>query len=233
MAKSIVKATSGISVHVWETVRDFIINKPEVSLEDISKATGIPVKTIEAHALQSGWLTKKDLLAAARNQQELNRIMLEVAEQITEANEHAAAFLEALQYSHRIKIVKNPDGSISYRNFEEYPGRPDGWESLDETQREALRCYIAPARLSKFWTDILTVLNFKQGIISFVSKMSKASLPKMDVSALKLSNSGTKTLVSDTVEIGNLIDRKSSAGSDEASGELQSLIDSLNKGNNQ
>lgn len=221
--KDLVKV-SNTSADVWETVRDLIVNRTDVSLTDIAKATGIPSKTIEAHALQSGWLTKKDLNNIVRTQNELNRVMSEISIQLNDANSHAEAFIEALQYSHRIKIVRGSDGTIHYRNFEDYPDRPSNWLSLDESQREALRRYIPPSRLSKFWQDILTVLNFKQGIINFVSKMSKASLPKMDVTAVTIA-SKDQGPIDDTTEIYNILKDDGTSSSNE----LQDMINSLNK----
>ncbi len=222
--KDIVKVST-TSADVWDTVRDLIINKSDVSLTEISKATGIPVKTIEAHALQSGWITKRDLNVIVKTQNELNRVMIEISVQLNEATSHAEAFIEALQYSHRIKIVKESNGVVHYRNFEEYPDRPDNWASLDEIQKEALRRYIAPSRLSKFWQDILTVLNFKQGIINYVSKMSKASLPKMDVTTVTLASKDTG-LIDDSVEIASILDNSKEGSSGD---ELQQMINNLNK----
>ena len=226
-SKAISKVPSA-SVEVWDTVRDLIINKTDISIADISKATGISVKAIEAQAVQAGWITKRDLGKIVKTQNELNRVMVEIAGQLNDANEHAAAFIEAIQYSHRIKITKNADGTLSYRNFEEYPDRPTNWTTLNEDQREALRRYIAPSRLSRFWSDILTVLNFKQGIINFVSKMSKASLPKMDVSTVTLSNRGTDKAIDDSIEIASII---SGDGTSTGSSDLQKMIDSLNAQN--
>lgn len=222
MAKDLTKF-KGASTEVWDTVRDLVVNKTDVSFDEIAKATGIPIRTIEAHALQSGWITKRDLNVIARTQRELNRVMEEVSEHVTASSRHAEAFIEALQYSHRIKIVTDPDGAVHYRNFEEYPDRPDNWLSLDESQREALRRYIPPSRLSKFWQDLLTVHNFKQGIINFVSKNSKASLPKMDVSKVVIA--AKEATIDDTVEIGNLMGDNTVGGGDE----LQNMISKLNK----
>lgn len=220
--------TAIVSVDVWDTVRDLIINSTDVSIADISKATGISVKAIEAQALQAGWITKRDLGKIARVQNELSRVMVEISSQLNDANSHAAAFIEAIQYSHRIKIVKNNDGTMSYRNFEEYPDRPPNWASMTEDQREALRRYIPPSRLSRFWSDILTVLNFKQGIINFISKMSKASLPKMDVSTITLSNVGTDTPIDDSVEINDILVDKDK---NDVASDLQKMISSLNTEN--
>jgi hypothetical protein len=223
--KSIVKSTI-VSVDVWDTVKDLIINNKDVSILDISKATGISTKAIEAQAIQAGWIVKRDLNRIAKTQKELNRVMVEISTQLNDAHNHASAFIEAIQYSHRIKIVRNNDGTLSYRNFEEYPDRPTNWSLLNEDQREALRKYIPPSRLSRFWSDILTVLNFKHGIINFISKMSKASLPKMDVDTITMSNAGNSTPVDDSIEINDILLDSDKAGT---ASDLQKMINSLNK----
>jgi hypothetical protein len=226
MSKKEIVKVSSTSADVWETIREIIINKSDVSLIEVSKATGIPVKAIEAQAIQAGWLTKRDLNVIVKTQNELNRVMLEISYQINESDRHAEAFIEALQYSHRIKLVRDAQGSLHYRNFEEYPDRPDNWLTLDETQREALRRYIPPSRLSKFWQDILTVQNFKKSLVDYVSKMSKASLPKMDVTAVTLSNKITEA-IDDKTEIDNLLkDDGTGSGSGD---DLQVMINNLNK----
>jgi hypothetical protein len=225
MSKKDIVKVSNTSADVWDTIRDLIVNKTDVSLVEIAKATGIPVKTIEAQAIQSGWITKRDLNVIVKTQNELNRVMLEISFQINESDRHAEAFIEALQYSHRIKIVRAPNGSLHYRNFEEYPDRPDNWLSLDPTQREALLRYIPPSRLAKFWQDILTVQNFKKSLVDYVSKMSKASLPKMDVTAVTLANQITEE-IDDKTEIATILKNDGMGSGDD---ELKTMIDDLNK----
>lgn len=224
MAKKDIVKVSNASADVWDTVRDLVINKADVSFDEISRVTGIPSKTLEAHSLQAGWITKRDLNVIVRTQQHLNRVMLEISEQLNDATSHAEAFIEALQYSHRIKIVKEANGVIRYRNFEDYPDRPDSWDDLTDQQRQALLRYIPPSRLAKFWQDILTVLNFKQNIVNYVSKMSKASLPKMDVTAVTLASKDMGA-IDDTTQISTILkDDKEGSGD-----ELKNMINDLNK----
>lgn len=224
MSKKDIVKVSQTSADVWDTVRDLIVNKSDISLVDISKATGIPVKTIEAQAIQAGWLTKRDLNVIVKTQHELNRVMLEISQHINESDRHAEAFIEALQYSHRIKIVRDADGTIHYRNFEDFPDRPDNWVDLDETQRQALIKYIPPSRLSKFWQDILTVRGFQKSLVDYVGKMSKASLPKMDVTTVTLANKIVEE-IDDKTEISQILKNDGLGSGDE----LKNMIDGLNK----
>lgn len=224
MSKKDIVKVSQTSADVWDTIRDLIVNKSDISLTEISKATSIPVKTIEAQALQSGWLTKRDLNVIVKTQHELNRVMLEISQHINESDRHAEAFIEALQYSHRIKIVRDADGAIHYRNFEDFPDRPDSWASLDETQRNALLKYIPPARLSKFWQDILTVRNFQKSLVDYVGKMSKASLPKMDVTTVTLANKVIEE-IDDKTEISGILNTDGLGSGDE----LKDMINNLDK----
>lgn len=186
---------------LWDTVRDMIVNRPDVSLVDISRVTDIPIREIEITATNKGWLSKRDLTSIKATQASLNRIMTDISYQLNETNEYVAAFIEAIQYSHRIKILKNPDGSLHFRNFEDFPDRPKDWDTLSEEVKEAYMKYINPSRLTKFWMDLNSALNVRTGVLNFIAKVSKGSLPKVNPTVIDVSRTGTGTVLEDPVPI--------------------------------
>lgn len=196
---SIVKST--YSQELWDKARDLIVNKPDVSLVKISQIVGIPLAVVESKAVKSGWLNQRDIKDAQINTKHLNRVIQEVALQINDVHQHTSALVESLQYAHRIKIVKDKDGTIHYINFEEYPGRPKNWKELTPEQQEVLLRYIAPSRFSRFMADLLTVLSMKNNNINFISKMIKGSLPKVDPSVIDLSRRDSDNKMLDGIPV--------------------------------
>jgi hypothetical protein len=94
--------------------------------------------------------------------------------------QHTAAALEALQYSHRIRVWKDEEGNIHYTNFDDWPDRPYNWDTLSEEDRESHRRYISPVRLKNFMEEINNIITNKKNILDFITKVTKAALPKVD-----------------------------------------------------
>lgn len=190
----------------WEQARELITTKPETQLSDIAATVGIPLIILENRAVKQNWLAARDYQDAKLSTRNLNRVIGEVALQLNDVHQHTAALLEAIQYSHRIKIDQDSEGRIHYKNFEEFPGKPsqDIWDNFSEEQKEAALRYISPSRLARFMADLMTVLNLKNNNINFITKMIKGGLPKVDPNILDLSRRDSDSQVMDGIPIFNL-----------------------------
>ncbi len=165
---------------VWTKAQDLVENRPDISISDIARKVGMPITTLESKASRNGWLNKRDLSKVRKADESLKKITREIAFQINDLHSHAIAMLEAAQYSFRIKITRDKDGKMHYVNFDDFPDRPLDWETLSEDAKEAYRRYIPPPRLKAFHEQIHFILEREKDTIEFVTKMTKASLPKID-----------------------------------------------------
>jgi hypothetical protein len=168
------------SKEVWDKARDLVENNPEKSLAEIAGEIQIPVSTLESKARRDGWLNHRDLTKVRVAALTLNRITREIAFQVNDMYQHTAAALEALQYSHRIRVWKDEEGNIHYTNFDDWPDRPYNWDTLSEEDRESHRRYISPVRLKNFMEEINNIITNKKNILDFITKVTKAALPKVD-----------------------------------------------------
>jgi hypothetical protein len=180
-------ALSKYAPEVWTEAQDLIENHPETSLSAIAKKFEMPITTLESKALRSGWLNKRDLSKVRKADESLKKIVREVAFQINDLHAHVIAMLEAVQYSFRIKIVRDDDGTMHYLNFDDFPDRPANWEELTAKQKDAYRRYIPPPRLKSFLEQVHYILQRQTTTIDFVTKMTKAALPKIDPEIVNLS----------------------------------------------
>lgn len=179
-------AISKYSPEVWATAQDMVENHPEVTLTEIALRCRMPITTLESKASRSGWLNKRDVSKVRKADESLKKIVREVAFQINDLHAHVIAMIEALQYSHRIKIVRDDDGKMHYVNFDDFPDRPENWDKLKEKDKEAYRRFIPPVRLKAFLEQLHLVLQRQTTTIDFVTKMTKAALPKVDPEIVKL-----------------------------------------------
>lgn len=178
--KRSIGAVSKYSPELWAQAQDLVENHPEYSLTEIAKKIKIPVTTLESKASRAGWLNKRDLSKVRKADESLKKIVREIAFQINDLHAHVIAMIEALQYSHRIKIVRDDDGKMHYINFDDFPDRPINWEELNEREKEAYRRFIPPTRLKAFNEQLHMILQRQQTTIDFTTKITKAALPKVD-----------------------------------------------------
>jgi len=168
------------SKEVWVQAQNLVENHPEKSIAEIALELKMPLSTLESKARRDGWLNRRDLTKVRVADQTLNRITREIAFQINDMYQHTAAAIEALQYSHRIRMWKDEEGNIHYTNFDDWPDRPYNWDDLPEEEKEAHRRFISPVRLKNFLDELNNILNNKKNILDFIAKITKASLPKVD-----------------------------------------------------
>jgi hypothetical protein len=173
-------SVSKYSIETWATAEDLVENHPEKTLTEIAVQLKMPLTTLESKSSRAGWLNKRDISKVRKADESLKKIVREVAFQINDLHSHVIAMIEALQYSHRIKIVRDDDGKMHQINFDDYPDRPVNWEELSEEKKEAYRRFIPPARLKAFHEQLHMVLQRQQATIDFTSRMTKAALPKID-----------------------------------------------------
>lgn len=189
----------------WEEARNLIISRPDLSYAVVAKTVGIPVNSLTARAVRLNWQAQRDQIEAVNINDKLQNIIEQIAAQISDMNVHLVGMVEGLQNAYRIKIVKNLDGTISYKNFDDYPGRPDNWHSLTTQEQEALLRYIPPARFVRFIEDLMKIFSYKTNIINFVAKFVKGSLPKIDPFTLDLSKRDIDKTVVDDIPVISLI----------------------------
>ena len=171
---------------VWEIAEDLVENHPEKSLFDISIELKMPLSTLESKAKRGGWLDRRDKTKVRVADQTLNRVTREVAFQLNDMYQHTSAMVEALQYSHRIRMWKDESGNIHYYNFDDWPDRPSNWDSLSEEEKDSYRRFITPVRLRNFLGELDTILGKKRDILDFIAKVTKATLPKVDPDIINL-----------------------------------------------
>lgn len=188
--KRSIGAVSKYTPEVWSQAQDLIENHPEKSITEIAALIKMPITTLESKASRAGWLNKRDLSKVRKADESLKKIVREVAFQINDLHAHVIAMIEAIQYSHRIKIVRDDDGKMHYINFDDFPDRPVNWEELEEKQKEAYRRFIPPGRLKNFLEQLHMILQRQTTTIDFVTKMTKAALPKVDP---EIVNMGSRT----------------------------------------
>jgi len=189
-------AISKYAPEVWGKAQNLVENHPEVSLTEIAKICGMPITTLESKASRAGWLNKRDLSKVRKSDENLKKIVREVAFQINDLHAHVIAMIEALQYSHRIKIVRDDDGKMHYINFDDFPDRPENWAKLSDKKKEAYRRHIPPVRLKAFLEQMHMVLQRSASTLDFVQKNSKAALPKIDPEIVML---GSRTSEEDDI----------------------------------
>lgn len=168
------------SKEIWEQARDLVENHPEKSIAEVAIELKMPLSTLESKARRDGWLNKRDLTKVRVADHTLNRITREIAFQVNDMYQHTSAAIEALQYSHRIRMWKDEEGNIHYTNFDDWPDRPYNWDLLSEEEKESHRRFISPVRLKNFLDELGGILNNKRNILDFITRMTKASLPKVD-----------------------------------------------------
>lgn len=189
-----VSQRSKYSDEEWRVAQDLVENT-QTSLREISSITGIPVSTIESRASRYGWLAKRDLTSVKESTASVKRVIRELAYQINDMHQHTSALLESLQYSHRIKIERTLEGDIRYVNFEDWPDKPSNWDELSQEDKEAHRRYISVPRFRLFKEDLKEILELQGANTDFIAKVTKGTLPKLDVEALDLSRrSGDDTI---------------------------------------
>lgn len=168
------------SEDVWSKAADLVENHPEQSLAEIAAELKMPLSTLESKSRRAGWLNKRDLTKVRVADRTLNRITREIAFQVNDMYQHTSAAVEALQYSHRIRMWKDEEGNIHYTNFDDWPDRPYNWDAISEEEKEAHRRFISPIRLKNFLDELNSILNNKRNILDFITRITKASLPKVD-----------------------------------------------------
>lgn len=191
MSEEIVPRKKGFATKydpaVWDKAQVLVEEHPELSMSAIARQLDMPITTLESKAIRSGWFNKRDLAKAKKADYNLKRVTRELATQLNDLHGHSMALIEALQYSHRIKIVRDDDGQIHYRNFDDYPDRPVNWDTLSEEEKESFRRHISPVRLKQFTDQLQLAMSNQKETMEFVAKMTKASLPKVDPELLDIS----------------------------------------------
>lgn len=170
----------------WKEAQDLVENHPELTMTAIAVKFSMPVTTLESMASRSGWLNKRDLSKVRKADESLKKIVREVAYQINDLHGHVLAGIEAIQYSFRIKIIRDEDGTMHYINFEDFPDKPLDWEDLTEKEQKAYIKYIPPPRLKAFLEQLNYILQRQTSTLDFVAKMTKAALPKVDPDIINL-----------------------------------------------
>jgi len=207
----------------WGLAKNLVENT-EVSLREISEKTGIPISTIESRSSRYGWLSKRDITSSRRSEESLKRVTREISYQVGDLYQHSFAMLEAIQYSHRIKIERTLDGDLKYRNFEDWPDKPENWDDLTDDEKEAHRCYISVPRLRLFLEDLEKVTELKKSLLDFTAKISKGTLPKLDVEAIDLSRRDGEEML---LETGHIFEKKEKDPKNTAKIKLEDMIDNL------
>jgi hypothetical protein len=175
------------SEELWARARELVEEHPEITIVDIAKQLDMPVTTLQSRASRNNWFIKRDINDNRATEQVLNGVVRNIAYQINDMYQHAQALLETLQYTHRIKITRDEEGNIHYRNFEDWPDKPEEWIELSEEEKEGHLKYISPPRFKLFIGDLLQVTSLKSSTIEFIAKSAKASLPKLDPSTIEIS----------------------------------------------
>lgn len=215
---------SKYSEEAWILAKQLVENT-NVSLREISEKTGIPISTIESRASRYGWFSSRDVAISRRAEESLKRVIREISYQVGDLYQHSFAMLEAIQYSHRIKIERTLEGDLHYRNFEDWPDKPPNWEDLDEDEREAHRRYISVPRLRLFLEDLEKVTELKISLLDFTAKVSKGTLPKLDVESIDLSRRDGEDAV---VERGTVFfSKKDSPTKTTPRAKLEDMVDQL------
>lgn len=175
-----------ITAKSWEVAQDLILNRPDLTFEQISLATGLSASLLKYRAKKSGWLNVRDLEEVDRANAKMNGVIKDIASQVNDVHEHASAMVEALQRSYHIEIYRDNLGHLHYRNARTFPDLPRNLDDLPLEEKESLLNYIEPRRLQLFSADLQNILNMKVSNITFVTKMIKGSLPKIDPITLDL-----------------------------------------------
>jgi len=187
---------------IWDRAKYLVLNTDR-KLRDIAAELIISEATLIQKAYRQGWMSKRDKNEIVNAEENLARVIKEVAYQINDFNEHSGAMIEAIQYSHRIKIIRDDEGRIRYRNFNDWPDKPSAakWAKMSADDKQAHIMYIRPARLTQFLDEMERVTNLKQNTLLFVTKMTKGSLPKIDPGVLDISRRDTDDVIFDDGQI--------------------------------
>jgi hypothetical protein len=164
----------------WDIVKDLVENHPEKSLVEIAKEVGMPLSTLESKSGRDGWLNRRDITKVRVAEQKLSRITREIAFQLNDMYQHTSAMIEALQYSHRIRMWKDDEGNIHYSNFDDWPDRPSNWGNMSDEEKDSYRRFISPVRLRNFLSELDSIFGKKRDILDFIAKITKPTLPKAD-----------------------------------------------------
>jgi hypothetical protein len=171
---------------LWNKAEDLIENHPEKSLAEVAKELEMPFSTLESKARRAGWLDRRNKSKITVAEKNLSRITREIAFQLNDMYQHTSAMVEALQYSHRIRMWKDEDGNIHYYNFDDWPDRPSDWDTISEEEKDGYRRFITPVRLRNFLGELDNILGKKRDILDFIAKVTKATLPKVDPDIINL-----------------------------------------------
>lgn len=182
----------------WERAKYLVLNTDR-KLKDIAKELIMVESTLIARAYKLGWMSKRDKNDIVTAEENLERVIKEIAYQINDLNEHAGAKMEALQYSHRIKIIRDEEGRLHYRNFNDWPDKPpkDLWDKMSADDKQSHLMYIRPARYRAFSEELEAIFKLRQETLNFSAKMTKGSLPKIDAGVLDMSRRDTDDVIFD------------------------------------
>lgn len=189
------------SDELWAQAKELVETRPDLSIVEIAKQLDMPVTTLQSRASRNNWFVKRDIADNRKAEEILNGVVRSIAFQINDMHQHAQALLEALQYTHRIKIMRDSEGNIHYVNFEDWPDKPENWNELSEQQKEGHLKYISPPRFKLFLNDLMQVTSLKSSAIEFISKTAKASLPKLDPRTIDISRRDAEEPVVDGTDI--------------------------------
>jgi hypothetical protein len=177
-----------ISPTTWAKAQDLIITRPDIPLVRIAEKMNIPPEILRQKAAGAGWLNLRDLADVERATEKIQHIIKDLAFQINDFHEHASAMVEALQFAHRIQIVRDPMGHLHYQNMPPvWPGKPDNFSSMTQEEQQKALNTIEPRRLQVFTNDMMSINAMKGSNFNFITKMLKGSLPKIDPIALDIS----------------------------------------------
>lgn len=170
----------------WEEAQRLVLNT-SLPITIIAERTGIKYHALYTRAKTKRWLNARDLNDNNRATERLVDIVRDITGQVTDTNEHALAMIEALQNSHRIIIVRDPEGHLHYQNMRPtWPGQPDNYDNLTEEAQQIHLRTIETGRLQSFLSDIMAVLELKMTNVEFIAKNFKGTLPKLDIFALDI-----------------------------------------------
>jgi hypothetical protein len=184
------------SLEVWEKAQELVINRPDLSLSEIGRQTGISQQNLHKRATRKGWLQLREMNDTTKAGERLHTIIKDVALQVNDLHEHAAAMVEALQNSYSIKIVRDKDGHMHYQNMlPSWPKMPKNFDSMTEEEKVFAINQIDSDRFSSFLKDLMNILNVKTNNIMFITKMIKNALPKIDPFSLDIGRRDADTTI--------------------------------------
>lgn len=179
---------SKYSIDKWEKAQELLTTRQDLTIDQIATMVEIPAATLYNSARRKGWIALRDLSDIRKSSARLSEIIKDIAGQTTDVHEHTIAMVEALQNSFQIQIVRDNEGHIHYQNMPPlWPNKPVNFDQMSiEDQQKALLTIETP-RLESFITDLIGVIRVKMENMTFVTKMIKGSMPKIDPMTLDLS----------------------------------------------